>query len=70
MYEHLVSPDKLAKEVFVIMVLLKRGKVIIVSLMLMLAISGCGGKKSASDYYKEGMKYYKAQNYEEASASL
>lgn len=70
MYEHLVSPDKLAKEVFVIMVLLKRGKVILVSLALMLAISGCGGKKSASDYYKEGMKYYKAQNYEEASASL
>lgn len=36
----------------------------------MLAVTGCSGNKSASDYYKEGMKQYKEQKYEEASVSL
>lgn len=43
---------------------------LLVSIALMLAVTGCSGKKSASDYYKEGMKQYKEQKYEEASASL
>ncbi|WP_455715772.1 tetratricopeptide repeat protein [Anaerosporobacter sp.] len=52
------------------MVRLKRGKVILASMVLMFAVTGCGGNKSASDYYKEGMKQYKEQNYEKASESL
>lgn len=43
---------------------------LLVSVALMLAVTGCSGKKSASDYYKEGMKQYKEQKYEEASESL
>ena len=52
------------------MVRLRRGKMLLVSIALMLAVTGCSGKKSASDYYKEGMKQYKEQKYEEASESL
>lgn len=52
------------------MVRLRRGKVVLASMVLMLAVTGCSGNKSASDYYKEGMKQYKAQKYEEASESL
>lgn len=52
------------------MVRLRRGKMLLASIALMLAVTGCSGKKSASDYYKEGMKQYKEQKYEEASASL
>ncbi len=52
------------------MVRLRRGKMLLVSIALMLAVTGCSGEKSASDYYKEGMKQYKEQKYEEASASL
>ena len=52
------------------MVRLRRGKVVLASMVLMLAVTACSGNKSASDYYKEGMKQYKAQKYEEASESL
>lgn len=52
------------------MVRLRRGKMLLVSIALMLAVTGCSGEKSASDYYKEGMKQYKEQKYEEASVSL
>ena len=52
------------------MVRLRRGKVVLASMVLMLAVTGCSGNKSASDYYKEGMKQYKEQKYEEASESL
>lgn len=52
------------------MVRLKQGKVILASMVLMLAVTGCGGNKSAKDYYKEGMKQYKEQKYEKASESL
>ncbi|WP_310603853.1 tetratricopeptide repeat protein [Anaerosporobacter sp.] len=52
------------------MVRLRQGKIILVSIALMLAATGCSSGKSAGDYYKEGMKQYKEQKYEEASASL
>lgn len=52
------------------MVRLKKGKMILASMVLMLAVTGCSGNKSASDYYKEGMKQYESQKYEEASESL
>ena len=52
------------------MIRLRQGKMLLVSVALMLAVTGCSGKKSASDYYKEGMKQYKEQKYEEASESL
>ncbi|WP_167957399.1 tetratricopeptide repeat protein [Anaerosporobacter faecicola] len=49
---------------------IRRGKVILAALAVMFIATSCGGKMSASDYYKQGMKQYKAEKYEDASASL
>lgn len=49
---------------------LNRGKIAIVSLVIMLAITGCGGKKDAKDYYNDGLKQYKSKDFEKASQSF
>ncbi|HEX3076085.1 MAG TPA: tetratricopeptide repeat protein [Lachnospiraceae bacterium] len=52
------------------MIRLRRGRIVVILMVLALMLTGCSGKKSASDYYKDGMDSYKDGKYEEAAVSL